>query len=81
MSGDKAKPKLQMPIYKNISIKTSDGESFQGKINIAGSDRVSDFFARSDNPFIVIVDVLKKHGQIKTLIVNKNFIVWAEPED
>ena len=33
--------------YKNITIKTTDGSTIYGKINIGEKERVSDIFTRS----------------------------------
>jgi len=52
-----------------------------GKVNIAAMDRVSDLFTQNDTPFIVMVDVLLREGAGKTLVINKDHIIWVEPED
>ena len=67
--------------YKKITIKTSDGETIQGKVFLKENSRVSDLFTQSESPFIVLVDALLRSGQGKTLVVNKEHIVWVEPED
>ena len=67
--------------YKKITLKTSDGETIQGKVYLKSNTRVSDLFTRSESPFIVMVDALLRAGQDKTLIINKDHIVWVEPED
>jgi len=67
--------------YRRITLRTSDGETIQGKVFLTPETRVSDLFTQSDSPFIVLVDALLRSGQDKTLIVNKNHIVWVEPED
>jgi hypothetical protein len=67
--------------YRPITVKTSDGETIQGKVYLKPNTRVSDLFTQSDSPFIVLVDALLRAGRDKTLIVNKDHIVWVEPED
>ena len=65
--------------YKNIAIRTIDGSTLLGKVNIGIKERVSDLFTKTENPFIVLLDAEHKDGSGKVLIVNKNHIVWAEP--
>lgn len=67
--------------YKQITIKTSDGETIQGRVYLKKNSRVSDLFTQSEKPFIVLVNALLRSGQDKTLIINKEHIVWVEPED
>jgi len=67
--------------YKKITIKTSDGETIQGRVYLKKNSRVSDLFTQSERPFIVLVNALLHSGQDKTLIINKEHIVWVEPED
>lgn len=67
--------------YKKITLKTSDGETIQGKVFLKPNYRVSDLFTKSESPFIVLVEALLRAGQDKTLIVNKDHIVWVEPEE
>lgn len=68
------------PQYKLITVRTSDGSTINGKVNIAAKERVSDLFTKSDTPFIVMVDVVLKDAQGKIRFVNKDHIVWVEPE-
>jgi hypothetical protein len=67
--------------YRKITVKTSDGSTIQGKINVSSSQRVSDIFTKSEASFIVMVDVAYRDGVGKTLFVNKRHILWVEPED
>lgn len=67
--------------YKKITIKTSDGSTIQGKINVASNQRVSDIFTKSEASFIVMVDVSYRDGVGKILFVNKRHILWIEPEE
>ena len=67
--------------YKKIAVRTTDGSTLLGKINIGIKERVSDLFTKTENPFIVLSDAEHRDGSGKTLFVNKNNIVWVEPED
>ena len=67
--------------YKKITVKTSDGSTIQGRINVSSNQRVSDIFTKSEAPFIVMVDVSYRDGVGKILFVNKRHILWVEPED
>ncbi len=67
--------------YRPVTVRTTDGSTFMGKVNIGIKDRVSDLFTKSESPFVVVVDVETREGAGKVLIVNKSQIVWVEPED
>ena len=69
------------PEYRSITVKTSDGSTLHGKVNLTEMQRVSDLFTQSDAPFIVMVDVQHREGEGKTLVINKEHIVWVEPEE
>ena len=67
--------------YNVITVKTSDGSTLQGKVCLAENQRVSDLFTQSTSPFIVMVDVTHREGEGKILVINKEHIIWVEPED
>jgi small nuclear ribonucleoprotein (snRNP)-like protein len=67
--------------FRRVTVKTSDGSTLTGRVNLGIKDRVSDLFTRSESPFVVLTDVETRDGSGKTLIVNKNQIVWVEPND
>jgi len=67
--------------YRSISIKTTDGSTLQGKINIGIKERLSDLFTKTESPFIVLLDAEHMEGSGKVLFINKSNIVWAEPTD
>ena len=69
------------PRYITITIRTTDGSTLQGKVNVAAKNRVSDIFTSGGEPFVVMIDVTSKGGSGKTLFVNKEHIVWVEPEE
>ena len=64
-----------------VSIKTVDGSLLRGKVNLGDGKRVSDIFTQSETPFIVLYDTVTQSAESKVLIVNKNHIVWVEPEE
>ena len=67
--------------YKKITLRTTDGSTINGRVNIGQKQRVSDLFTSSEEPFVVLVDVSLKDGFGKTMFVNKRHIVWVEPEE
>ena len=67
--------------YRTITIKTSDGSTVQGKVNISPNARASELFTLQKGPFIVLVSASYGEVRGKTLFVNKNHIVWVEPDD
>ena len=67
--------------YRYITVRTTDGSTINGKVNISPDQRVSELFTRRDVPFIVMVDVAVKDAVGKTRFINKDHIVWVEPED
>jgi hypothetical protein len=66
---------------KNITIRTADGSTLSGKINIGEKERVSDVFTKTDNPFVVLFDAATANGCGRVFFINKTHIVWVEPED
>ena len=67
--------------YKKITIKTTDGSTIYGQINIGEKERVSDIFTSNKNFFVVMVDVSYKENVGKKIFINKRHIVWAEPDE
>ncbi len=67
--------------YRTITIKTTDGSTLQGKVNITPNQRVSELFTIQKGPFVVLVEASFGDVAGKTLFVNKEHIVWVEPED
>jgi len=74
-------PKYVNTEYRSITIKTTDGSTIHGKVNLAYKQRVSDLFTKCDAPFLIMVDVMSKETKGKVMFVNKEHIVWAEPEE
>ena len=67
--------------YRDVTIRTSDGSTLLGKVNLGIKERVSDLFTKTENPFVVLSDVEHRDGSGKVLILNKNHIIWVEPVD
>lgn len=67
--------------YRTITVKTVDGTTFQGKVNIAPNQRISELFTLHKGQFVIMTDVTYSGGSGKTLFINKDHIVWVEPED
>jgi small nuclear ribonucleoprotein (snRNP)-like protein len=68
-------------VFKNVTIRTTDGSTLSGKVNIGIKDRLSDLFTKGESPFVVLFDAGYKDSHGKVFIVNKNNIVWVEPEE
>lgn len=67
--------------YKKITIRTTDGLTMQGSVNIAANERVSELFTKDDTSFIILVDAVMREGVTKNMFINKNHIIWVEPEE
>ncbi len=67
--------------YRMVTIRTSDGGTVQGKVNVSPNQRVSELFNLQQGPFVVLVNA--NYGDVdgKTLFINKEHIVWVEPEE
>ena len=61
--------------YKNITIKTTDGSTIYGKINIGEKERVSDIFISNKSLFVVMVDVSYKENVGKTMFNNNSALI------
>ncbi|MBW2681902.1 MAG: hypothetical protein JRD01_14370 [Deltaproteobacteria bacterium] len=67
--------------FRSVMIKIKDGTTITGKLNIGDFPRVSDFFKKSPDQYFVLSDAEHRGMSGKVVIVNKNEIVRAEPED
>mgnify|MGYP001819012639 FL=1 len=67
--------------YRSITVRTTDGSTINGKVNISPDQRVSELFTQREVSFIVMVDVVLKDAVGKTRFINKDHIVWVEPDD
>jgi hypothetical protein len=73
-----------------IRLKLVDGTLVSGQININRDkryDRVSDFITNHMEPFLILYNVMAHPGNVdnpiryKTLFINKDHIIWAEPDE
>lgn len=67
--------------YHTITIRTVDGATVHGRVNILPDNRVSDLLKRGQESFLVVVDSSYMDSKGKTLFINKDHIVWIEPEE
>ena len=67
--------------YRTVTIKTIDGSTVQGKVNVSPNQRISDLLTQQPGSFLVVVDASYQDGKGKTLFINKAHIIWIEPED
>jgi hypothetical protein len=68
-------------ITGNISLRTVDGSVIRGKINLQDKERVSDALVGGESPYLIIFDASTSSVEGKVFIVNKQHIIWVEPED
>ena len=61
--------------YKSVTIKTTDGSTIQGKVNVTPNSRVSDLFNVEPTTFIIVVDASSHDASGKTFFINKQHIV------
>ncbi len=73
-----------------VRIMLIDGTRINGQINInrsLGYDRLSDLISSSQEPFLVLSHVviikqdMETHSKHETLLINKDHILWAEPDE
>jgi len=67
--------------FRSVVVKIKDGTTITGKLNIGDFPRVSDFFKNSPDQYFVLSDAEHRGTSGKVVIINKNEIMWAEPED
>jgi len=65
--------------FKEVIVKTVDGDSIRGKINMGLEERVSDLFTKVETQFVILFGVSHKGGHNKTLFINKRNIIYVEP--
>jgi small nuclear ribonucleoprotein (snRNP)-like protein len=67
--------------FKTVKVKLKDGTIINGKLNIGEYARVFDYFRSSPDQYFILSDAEHDEQSGKVVIINKNEIVWAEPED
>lgn len=73
-----------------VRLETINGYTITGQVNIShepGYDRLSDLLRNNNEGFLVLMnstmihEKLEKPVKYKTLLVNRNHIVWVAPND
>ena len=67
--------------FKTVKVKLKDGTIITGKLNIGEYARVFDYFRSSPDQYFILSDAEHDEQSGKVVIINKNEIVWAEPEN
>ena len=67
--------------FVNVEAKLSDGSMIKGKINIRDHNRLTDYLRQAEEQFIVIVSEGSSENSQKVFCINKNYVLWAGPED
>lgn len=67
--------------FRGVTVKLKDGTTINGKLNIGDYPRVSDFFKKSPDQYLILADAEHMGTSGKVVIINKNEIMWAEPDD
>jgi hypothetical protein len=78
---DSTEEKKQEITTGNISLRTVDGSVIRGKINMENNERISDVLTKGESPYLVVFDASTSSVVGKVFIVNKQHIIWVEPED
>lgn len=70
---------------REVSIKLVDGSLVKGKVNLHHDEhmiqRVSEIFTQVKDPFLVVFDATFEGQSGRVLVINKQNIIWASPED
>ena len=66
---------------KQISVRLTDGSTIKGKINIKKFNRIPDFLNRGEDQFIILFGAAMAGSMNRVVIVKKDQIVWATPDD
>ncbi len=73
-----------------VRIRLVDGTLVNGQVNLnreEGYDRLSDLVSSKQEPFLILFNVvlydkpMESSIKHKTLFVNKNYIIWVEPDE
>lgn len=58
-----------------------DGTVFRGQVNIGAARRLSDFFRRGENPFLVLFEASIGNSPEKDVFfLNRDHILWVKPD-
>jgi hypothetical protein len=73
---------IDTPNKAKISACLSDGTIIKGTLNIRKYNRVSDYLnSKEAEQFLVVVDASLPGQAGKVVIINRNEIIWATPEE
>jgi hypothetical protein len=67
--------------YQYVTVKLKNGMLLNGKVNIHPKGRLSEVFTSKEKAFVILVESDSAERSYQTIIVNKNEVVWVEPED
>ncbi|MBU2487806.1 MAG: hypothetical protein KKA60_00285 [Proteobacteria bacterium] len=82
MDQEKAEKKIPYRTdYRRISVRTSDGCMLRGYVNLGIKERVSDLFTKTESQFVVLTECEHSTVSVPILFINKDHIIWVEPED
>ena len=70
---------------RELTVKLVDGSVVKGKINLHHDEhmiqRVSEIFTQIKDPFLVVFDATFEGQSGRVLVINKQNIIWASPEN
>lgn len=66
-----------MPV--KVLIRTINGETVTGQINLGNKDRLSDMFLNSSEQFIILLKATCNDEPKEVMILNLKYIAWVEP--
>jgi hypothetical protein len=67
---------------RKVIVSMVDGTIFRGYTNIGASRRLSDYFRKSENMFIVLFEASIENDTEKDVyFINKDHIVWVKPDE
>ncbi len=67
---------------RQITVTMTDNSVFQGSLNVGSCRRLSDFFRKPENLFIVLFDARKgEDSEKKVYFINLHHILWVEPNE
>ena len=62
-----------------VLIRTINGETVTGQVNLGNKDRLSDMFLNSDEKFIILLKATCNDESKEIMILNLDYIAWVEP--
>ena len=62
-----------------VLIRTINGETVTGQVNLGNKDRLSDMFLNSGEKFIILLKATCNDEPKEVMILNIDYIAWVEP--